>query len=446
MPNVAQEEGVFISSFRELQKRLGRSEPAWLRRSREEAMERFAELGFPTTHQEAWKYTNLASMATIPFQPVESHDAQSALTLKDLEPMLWAGASRLVFVNGWYSQELSSGEQLPAGVTVESLAAAVSQNEEVEEYLARYADYRSHPFIALNTSSWQDGAYLRIAKGTAVEQPVHLVFVSTSSGAAVVSHPRTLIVAERDSQATVVESYFGLGSGVCFSNAVTEVALGENAVIDHYKIQIEKDRSYHLATLRATEGRGANFSSCSIALGGQLARNEVGVLLEAEGAECTLNGLYLATGSRHVDNSTTIDHAKPHGTSQEFYKGILDGRATAAFNGRIIVRKDAQKTNAMQQNKNLLLSEDAVVDTTPQLEILADDVRCTHGATIGQLDREALFYLCSRGIGQKQARSLLTYAFAGDILDRVRVAPLRARLESILHARMSEGASVQEVS
>lgn len=445
MPNVVQEEGVFVSSFQELQRRLGQSEPAWLRRAREAAMERFSELGFPTTHQEAWKYTNLAPMAKIPFQPVWSEDARSAPTLKDLEPVLWTGATRLVFVNGWYSHALSSVERLPAGVTLKSLAAAVNQDEDIEEHLARYADYRNHPFVALNTSSWQDGAYLQVAKETALGQPIHLVFVSTSDEMPTVSYPRTLVVAERDSRATVVESYFGLGSGVCFSNAVTEMVLGENAVIDHYKIQVENRRSYHLATLRAAEGRSASFSSCSIALGGQLTRNEVNVLLAAEGADCTLNGLYFESGSQHVDNSTTIDHAKPHGTSQEFYKGIMDGRATGAFNGRIIVRKDAQKTSAVQQNKNLLLSEDAIIDTTPQLEILADDVRCTHGATIGQIDRESLFYLRSRGIGQKEARSLLTYAFAGDILDRVRVAPLRAHLESILHSRLSESASVQEV-
>ena len=319
------------------------------------------------------------------------------------------------------------------------MSAALREGDSsLEEHLGRYADSKNHAFVALNSAFWQDGAYVRIASGTVLEKPIHIVFVSTSGGPPVVSHPRILIVAENDTQADFTESYFGWGENVCFSNAVTEIMVGENAVVDHYKLQVENEQSYHLASLYVRQERHANFTSSSISFGGRLARNEVSVLLDAEGADCALNGLYLASGSQHVDNYTTIDHAKPHGTSNQFYKGILDDHAVGVFHGNVIVRKDAQKTNAMQKNKNLLLSENAVIDTKPQLEIFANDVRCTHGATIGQINPEELFYLRSRGIGQQEARALLTYAFAGDIIDRVRIPAIRACLEGCLQARLSK--------
>ena len=445
MPDVmqAQAEDVFVASFRELEKKLARTEPPWLRQAREEAILRFAELGFPTTRQEEWKYTNVSPIAKIPFQPASYEDSvgKDSPSLRDLESALWVDAecSRLVFVNGYFSEALSCLEGLPAGVQAGPLTAALdgADGGSLEEHLGRYADFRHHPFVALNTASWLDGVFVRIAPGTVLEKPIHLVFAASSGGPPVVSHPRTLIIAERDTQATFTESYFGWGEGVCFSNAVTEIRAGENAVIDHYKLQLENERSYHLGTLSVRQDRSANFSSCSISFGGHLARNEVVAVLDAEGADCALNGLYLARGRQHVDNYTTIDHAKPHGTSNQFYKGILDGHSAGVFHGRIIVRKDAQKTDAVQKNKNLLLSEDAVVDTKPQLEIFANDVRCTHGATVGQIDPEALFYLCSRGVGSREARALLTYAFAGDILDRIRLAPFRACLEGSLQARLA---------
>lgn len=464
MPHVIQEEDLYLASFKDLDKRLGRSEPAWLRQLREESIHRFAEMGFPTTHQEEWKYTNLAPLSKIAFQPAgsEQQAGQHSPTLQDLESVLWVGSSHLVFVNGRFSEPLSSLGELPEGVKVRTLAAAVNGEGDLEAHFARYADHQRHALVALNTACWQDGAYVRIAQGTIIEKPIHLLFVSSSGGkpmgtpmlqsarwgAPVVSHPRTLVVAEKDTQATFIESYFGSGEGVSFSNAVTEIVAGEGSVIDHYKMQVENEQSYHLATLQILQERSSSFASCSIALGGRLTRHEVNAVLDAEGTDCTLNGLYLATGEQHVDNYTNMDHAKPHGTSHQFYKGILDGRASGVFNGRIIVRKDAQKTDAIQKNKNLLLSEDAVVNTKPQLEIFANDVRCTHGATIGQIDPEALFYLRSRGIGLQEARMLLTYAFAGDILDRIRLTPIRVCLEGSLHTRLSRSAlpsGIQEV-
>ena len=284
--------------------------------------------------------------------------------------------------------------------------------------------------MALNTANFQDGLLIRIAKGAVIEQPIHLLFESSANGKPTVSHPRTLILAGADSHATIVETYQGSG-GAYFTNAVTELVAGDNAVIDHYKLQTESQQAFHVATLQVQVGRGANFRSHSISFGGALVRNDINAVL-SEGCECTLNGLYLVSGEQHIDNHTTIDHAKPHAASHELYKGILDGHSSAVFSGKILVRKDAQKTDAKQTNKNLVLSEEAVINTKPELQIHADDVRCTHGATIGQLDPEAIFYLQSRGIGLAEARNLLIFAFARDIVDRIKVAPLREELERTL--------------
>ena len=443
--NENDQQGNFLAIFQDLQQKLAGKQPSWLNRIRREAMERFSELGFPTTRNEEWKFTSVAPLAKIPFAPAAHEDP--AQNPKDLAKA-WLGEdlrNRLVFVNGHFSESLSSIGALPRGVLVGSLAAALQQGDSfLEEHLTRYAAYRNHAFVALNTALWQDGAYLRIPKGIVVEEPVLLLYVSSPGKQATVSHPRTLVVADPDAQLTLIESYAGLPEGVCFSNAVTEIVAGENTLIDHYKLQQENERSYHVATLQVHQEQSAQVSSCSISLDGTLVRNDVNVALDAAGAECTLNGLYVADGRQHVDNHTSIDHAKPHGTSRQLYKGILSGRAAGVFNGKIIVRKDAQKTNAVQNNKNLLLSEDAGVNTKPQLEILADDVRCTHGATVGQIDPEAVFYLRSRGIGREEAHNLLTYAFAGEVLEQIRPAPVRTQVKNALFARLSATAPLQE--
>src|SRR5439155_1493343 len=271
-----------------------------------------------------------------------------------------------------------------------------------------------------------------LPRGAVVEEPIELLYVATTPGEGTVAHPRNLIVAGVNSQATLVETYLGLEDNVYFTNAVTEIVLGENAVLDHYKVQRESTEAFHVATTQVHHDRRSNFKSLYVALGGGLVRNEVRATLDAEGCECTLNGLYLATGTQHIDNHTVIDHAQPHCASHELYKGILDGNAHGVFNGKIFVREDAQKTDAKQTNQTLLLSEDATINTKPQLEIFADDVKCTHGATVGQLSADALFYLRSRGLGLQEARSLLTFAFANDIIERIQVEPLRARLEELL--------------
>jgi len=366
----------------------------FLEHLRGDARQRFSELGYPTTHDEDWRFTSVAPIARATFVPVSRTGLLAC--------------------------------PVP-GVQIEKL----SESGLIEAHLGRYATYQNNAFVALNTASFEDGLLIRIAKGAVIEEPIQLIFESSANGQPTVSHPRTLILAAADSQATIVETYTGAANQHYFTNAVTELVAGDNAVIDHYKLQTESEKAFHVATLQVQVGRGANFRSHSISFGGALVRNDINAVL-SEGCECTLNGLYLVSGKQHIDNHTSIDHAKPHAASHELYKGILDGQSNAVFNGKILVRKDAQKTDAKQTNKNLVLSEEAVINTKPELQIHADDVRCTHGATIGQLDPEATFYLQSRGIGLAEARDLLIYAFARDIVDRIKVAPLREELERTL--------------
>ena len=398
---------------------------------RQDAAQSFAESGFPTTRDEEWRFTNVSSIAKTQFSPAPADLNEEEAELLDQHLVPNEGGPRLVFINGRYLREISDGG-LPKGIRATPLSEA---NGAIEAHLARYAAYQDHAFVALNTANFDDDACIEIPKGTVVEEPIHLVFLATGGEVPVISHPRSLVVVGPGSQATVVESYLGRGAKY-FTNAVTEIVAGDHSVVDHYKLQEEDERSFHVATLQVQIGRDANFSTHSISLGGGgLVRNDINAVL-AEGSEATVNGLYLASGSQHIDNHTAIDHAKPHGTSHELYKGILGGTSTAVFNGKIIVRPDAQKTDAKQTNRNLVLSENATIHTKPELQIHANDVRCTHGATIGQLDQEAIFYLQSRGIAKEQARDLLMHAFARDVIDRVKVVSLRARLEQILLERL----------
>ena len=399
---------------------------------RQDAGRRFAESGFPTTRDEEWRFTNVSSIAKTQFSPAPADLNEEAAELLDQHLVLNEVGTRLVFINGRYSPGHSTCQKLPQGIRATPLREA---NGAVEAHLARYAEYRDRAFVALNTANFDDGACIEIPKGVVVEEPIHLVFFATGGDVPVISHPRSLVVIGPGSLATVVESYLGHGAKY-FTNAVTEIVAGDHSVVDHYKLQEEDERSFHVATLQVQIGRDANFSTHSISLGGGgLVRNDINAVL-AEGSEATVNGLYLASGSQHIDNHTMIDHAKPHGTSHELYKGILGGTSAAVFNGKIIVRPDAQKTDAKQTNRNLVLSENATIHTKPELQIHANDVRCTHGATIGQLDQEAIFYMQSRGIAREQARDLLMHAFARDIIDRVKVGSLRARLEQILLERL----------
>ncbi len=437
---VKREIAPYLSGFAQVEAALPAGDGTWLHGLRKAALARFAELGFPTTRQEAWRLTSLASLAAVPFKPAPAAepDAETAARL-DREALAEEPHHRLVFVNGRFAAGLSSPRPLPAGLTAASLAGVLrSEPARVEPHLARYADWRDHPFRALNTAFIADGAFVAIPAGLVVEEPIHLVFVSTMSGEPTVSHPRNLIVAGPGSQAKIVESYLGFGRDVYFTNAVTELVVGENASVEHCKLQRESEAAFHLATLWARQDRSSTFVSHSVSIGGALVRNELTVVLDAEGAECTLNGLYVATGQQLVDTHTTIDHAKPHCRSDELYKGILGGRAKGIFHGRIVVRPDAQKTDANQTNKNLLLSDDATVDSKPELEINNNDVRCTHGSALGQVDRDAVFYLRARGLTEAAARQLLIQAFVRDLIDRITIVPIRDRLDGLILGRLSD--------
>ena len=406
---------------------------ARLRRTRQDAIERFGRLGFPTTHNEEWKYTNLAPLLKTPYEPASANAGGASA------PQRGPGHLRLTFVNGRFAPELSYVREV-RGLRLASLREAIAQGA-IEERIGSCAAFEDNAMVALNTALFEDGAFLEIAAGTVLEAPIELLFLTAADGKPVVSYPRILIVAGRDSQAQIVETYRGFGGAPYFTNAVTEVVVGDGAVLEHYKLQEEHEAALHFGMLAAKQGASSTFTSHNIALGAALARNEIAAVLDGEGADCNLNGLYLAARQQHVDNYTTLDHAKPHSTSHELYKGILDGKGQGVFHGRIIVRPDAQKTDAIQRNKNLLLSESAVINTKPQLEIYADDVKCTHGATVGQVDPEAVFYLRSRGIVLEEARRLLTYAFASEMTARMKVESIREHLGTALFTRLSGGGS-----
>lgn len=447
MTQVLERAGAYLAHFEQLEQ--GRStaaDPDWLRRLRQRGIDRFGDVGLPSTRDEEWRFTSVAPIAATTFAPAWSVAPRLTAATMSGYDLPGRRGCRLVFVGGRFLPELSDGADLDAGVRVLGLSQALaSQGAALEQHLGRLAHLDANPFTALNTSFVHDVAVVLVPANVVVEAPIHLVFVGAETeppGRALVAHPRVLVVAEPNSQVRVVESYVGSGGAVTLTNGVTEVVLGENAVVDHYKHQQEHSEAFHVGAMYVELARSSNFSSHSLALGGALVRNDVTAVLDGEGACCTLNGLYLVDGRRLIDNHTTIDHARPHCESHEIYKGILSGAARGVFNGKIIVRPDAQKTDAKQTNKALLLSDDAQIHTKPQLEIFADDVRCTHGATVGQLDDEALFYLRSRGIGHKDALSLLIRAFASDIVGRVKVDGLRARLERALLDLLPEAATL----
>ena len=423
----------------------GRDEPEAVRRLRRRAIDRFAELGIPTTRQEAWRFTDLRPLAEARF---ERATGAAAVDAAALAPHVFDAAARLVFVDGFLVPGLSALDGLPGGAFAGSLAAALDgEPHPAAEQLGRLAGVDEQPFAALATAFFADGALIALPRGVAVEGPIHLLFLSTAAGDGLVapsSFPRTLVVAGEASQATVVETYAGLAEGAYLSASVTEVVAGPGAVVDHYKVQRESRGAFHLATLAVHQERSSNFFSHSVSSGGAITRNDVGAVLAGEGGSCTLNGLYLADGDQLVDNHMRVDHVAAHCFSYELYKGVLDGRARSVFNGLIHVHPGAQKTDAKQSNRNLLLSQGSIANSNPQHEIFADDVRCTHGSTVGQLDDEAVFYLRSRGIGEQAAKSLLTYAFASDIVGRVKVDPVRRDLEEFLFARLPRGEVVRQ--
>jgi Fe-S cluster assembly protein SufD len=440
---VKDQQDTYFQNFAELEKRRAGKEPVWLQAIRKAAFDSFAEMGFPTTRNEEWKYTSVAPLARIPFRTAADYLAPVGVRQPKLSlPSDFADCIPLHFYNGRYVEELTPAGALPAGVKVSSLAQAFGAGSGIlEKHFARYASYEKQSFVALNTAFGEDGAYIEISKDVVLNKPIHLRYVAGPSQQPIIYHPRNLIVMGRGSQAMIIEQYLSAdqeNENLYFTNAVTEVVVGENAKVDYIKEQDESKKAFHIATLLFEQERASSVNTHSIAFGSALAREEVIAVLDGPGAECSLNGLYVTTGGQHVDNHTIIDHVKPHCSSRELYKGVLDGKSTGVFNGKIVVRKDAQKTNSKQSNKNLLLAEDCVINTKPQLEIYADDVKCTHGATIGQIDAEAIFYLRSRGIALEEARTMLTQAFANDVISKIKSEPLRARLERALVEKLAK--------
>jgi Fe-S cluster assembly protein SufD len=415
--------------------------PQWLNELRARGRARFAELGFPTTRNEEWKYTDVTPIANLTFA-AQSHPNG---TQANLESFLFGDAHRLVFINGQFSATQSAIGELPNGVVVGSLAAAIANgNEAVQQHLGRYATHtEDDAFTALNTAFLHDGAFIFVPNNVVIERPIEVLWLASGHEETPAQHPRNLYVAGDNSQFTLVQVFAAQGSDVHFTNAVTEVVVGANAHVDQYTVQMENDHALHVGTLQVHAQRDSVFRSHVLTLGGRLVRNNANAVMQGENIECTLNGIVLGQGDQHVDNHTVMDHAMPHCNSKELFVHILDGRSTAVFNGKIFVRIDAQKTDAVQSNRTLLLSPDATINTKPQLEILADDVKCTHGATIGQLDEQALFYLRARGIPQAEARDLLTYAFAAEALEGVRIEALRERLEQELLNRLAQSRALQ---
>jgi Fe-S cluster assembly protein SufD len=408
----------------------------WLDDLRSRGAAKFAALGIPTVRDEEWRFTNVSALGSLDFSlagPISG-------AAERLHGFAYTDAPlRLVIVNGRFDTTLSRAKGLPAGVVAGSLAVALRDHADVvQRYFGRLADFTSRSFDALNTAFVQDGAFIHLPEGKVLDTPIHVIYVSGADGSTVMAHPRTLIVAGANTQATIIESYIGTSGETYFTNAVSEVFVGENAGVDHYKVQEESLDAFHIGSLHVHTSRSARFSSHSFSLGGKVVRNDALAILDGEGGDCTLNGLYLADRDRLIDNHTTIDHAKPHCGSHEVYKGILGGTSRAVFNGKIIVRQDAQKTDAKQTNRALLLTDGATINTKPQLEIFADDVKCTHGAAIGQLDDDAIFYLRARGLNYAEARDMLIHAFAAQVLDGVRVQPLRDALEAELFAQLAK--------
>jgi len=424
---------VFRDSFSQFQTEQSSSTPSWLCEFRKRAMDRFSELGVPTKRIEDWRFTNVAALATRPYQNVQSVSlgSDAAKGLLD-SAKLDDEFHRLVFVNGHFVSQWSTQHELPAGVVIENLATSIRENNvNVEDRLAIDVGGEDAAFVALNAAFVNDGASIDIPDGITVDRPIHLVFLSVESGATV-CHPRNLIRLGKGSRAAVIESYYGREGEGYFTNAVTQVEVAESANFDHYKLQHEQTDSLHIALTHVDQKDSSEFRSHYFSFGSLLARNELNCMLDGEYIVATLNGLYMPTGKQLMDCRTRIDHAKPNCNTYELYKGILDDHAKGVFNGKIFVHQDAQKTDAKQSNQALLLSDDAVVNTKPQLEIYADDVRCTHGATIGELDEQALYYLRSRGVTLPLARKMLIFAFANDVVQGVEVPAVRQRLENIL--------------
>jgi Fe-S cluster assembly protein SufD len=439
----AQDRTVHIDLYARLarENRETRGERApWLDELRRAAMGRFEQVGFPSRTDEEWRFTDISPITRTQFKLAERVPDEVATDAAASFSFGTDAVGELVFVNGHFAPALSRIGKLPRGVKVGRLSDAIKENGElVEKHLAKLADIEKNPFVALNTGFLSDGAFLHFARGTVVQQPIHLLFISAKGAELSVSHPRVLVIAEDNVQATIVESYVDANgdnsAGTYFTNAVTEIVAGPGSHIDHCKLQQESLDANHVATMQVRLDRAATFVSHSATIGARLTRNDLNCHMAGQGAYATLNGLVLVGGNQHCDNHTLLDHAEPNCPSHELYKHVLSGKSTAVFKGKILVRQPAQKTDSKQTSKTLLLSDDATMNSQPALEIYADDVKCTHGSTTGPVDEDMVFYLRSRGVGLEAAKHLLSYAFAADITRRIKVEPVRRRLEDFMAAQ-----------
>ena len=435
MAQVLTKSDKYLADFRTFEGRLKAHEPSWVHQVRQQALASFSDLGFPTARRgnEKWKYTSVVPIANATFEYPFDFNGTEAADIGQFSPRDndWA---TLVFVNGHYCAPLSA---LPGNSPMTNLPSAIQSDEGlVEAHLARHAAFGDDAFIALNTTFLKDGAFIHVPEDTSLQTPLHLVYVTTDTPQPVASYPRTLVVAGPHSKLTVIESYVSLSNSRHFTNAVTEIELEDGASVEHYRLLMDNADSFHVGNTRVRQGQDSTFSSASFARGANVARNDLQVLLDAPGSTCSLNGLYMTSGRQHIDNYINIDHAKPHTTSRLYYKGILDGSSKAVFGGTVLVRKDAQKADAQQSDKNLLLSDDAEVDSKPSLLIYADDVKCGHGATAGNIDEDTLFYMRSRGLDLDTASGLLIHGFASEIIETVRLEPLRGYLDELLLASL----------
>jgi Fe-S cluster assembly protein SufD len=409
-----------------------KSRASWLNERRAQALERANALTVPTTRDEEWRFTDITPLVRRTFRPAAGAEP---LTPADISSWLAPeAAARLVFVDGAYAPALSSAQGLPPGVVVAPLASALdAHGAGIEPHLGRHAEFERDVFAALNTAHVRDGALVRVGRNRILPAPVQLLFVSTQADAA--AYPRCLVIAEEGSECTVIEDYAGLGEAAYFNDTVTEIVAGAGARVRHVRLQRESGSAFHIGTCAATLAKDARYASHAVTLGARLSRFNLNVAQQGEGVDVQMDGLALISGRQLADTHSLMDHARPHGRCRQVHKCIADGAAHAVFNGKILVRPGAQLTDSSQQSRNLLLSDKARVDTKPQLEIFADDVKCAHGATVGQLDAEQLFYLRSRGLPEGSARNLLTYAFAAEVIDRIPVPSLVRRLEQTVIAQ-----------
>lgn len=441
MMQVSKEVENYVKDFRSFENNGASGAPAWLKELRSNAIGKFSELGFPTVKQEDWRFTNILPLTKISFGHTTEKELPN-IRYSDIAKFVVEKSSKslFVFIDGYFNKDLSNLSALPKEVVAGNLSQSVAANGEfIKKHLGKHLSLQSHPFAALNSAFVHDGAFVHLPQGIAAGQPIQLLFISSSpKNAHVVSYPRNLLIVDERASATFIETYASLSDDISFSNAVTEVFVGKESAVDFVKIVQESEKAFHVGTMQIQQEDRSRFTAFSLALGGSITRNDINITVNGAQCETMLDGLYVPANEQLVDHHTFIDHRQPNCSSREIFKGIISGSSRSVFNGKIFVRKEAQKTDSKQTNRNLLLSDKATVDTKPQLEIFADDVKCTHGATVGGLDAASLFYVKSRGIGEEAARALLTVGFASEVTNYINDSGLRKHVDALIIERLQE--------